>query len=200
MKVIVLCSGRTGSFTLYRSCQHISNFAVGHESQVDLSGAKRFHFPDQHIEIDNRLVWQLGSLDQYIGNQSFYVHLTRERSAVKQSFINRLYQPKSIFYSYCEAIKKSTPENLSSDEIARLADDFLDSIDTNIQYFLKDKTHQMEFQVENYQQDFARFWEFIDARGDYEQALTEWSKKHNPSGKSKTNFLYDFKRMMKRYL
>ena len=200
MKVIVLCSGRTGSFTLYRSSQHISNFTVSHESQVELLGAKRFRFPDQHIEIDNRIIWQLGSLEQYIGNQAFYVHLTRESAAVKQSFINRLYQPKSIFYSYCESIKKSTPENLSSDEIVYLADDFLDSIDANIRYFLKDKTHQMEFRVENYQQDFSRFWEFIDAKGDYEQALTEWSKKHNPSGKSKTNFLYDLKRMIKRYL
>ena len=200
MKVIVLCSGRTGSNTLYRASQFIDNFTVGHESQVKLLGAERFDFPDQHIEIDNRLIWQLGSLEQHIGNQAMYVHLTREKLAVKQSFINRLYQPKSIFYSYCESIKKSTPEKLSLDEIDYLADDFLDSIDANIRYFLKDKTHQMEFRVENYKQDFAQFWEFINAKGDYEKALTEWSKKHNSSKKSKTNFPYDLKRMIKRYL
>jgi len=200
LKVVVLCSGRTGSTTLYRACQHINNFSVGHESQVHLLSAKRFQFPDQHIEIDNRLVWQLGSLEQHIGDQAFYVYLTRERSAVKQSFINRLYQPKSIFYSYCESIKKSTPENLNSDEIAHLADDFLDSIDANIRYFLRDKNHQMEFKVENFQQDFAYFWKFINAKGDYEKALAEWSKKHNSSKKAKTNFLYDLKRMIKRYL
>ena len=200
MKVIVLCSGRTGSTTLYRACQFIDDFTVGHESRVEHLGAKRFDFPDQHIEIDNRLIWQLGSLEQHIGDQALYVHLKRERLAVKQSFINRLYQPKSIFYSYCESIKKSTPENLSSDEKEHLADDFLDSIDANIRYFLKDKTHQMEFHVENYQQDFAQFWEFINAKGDYEKALAEWSKKHNSSKKHKTNFAYDFKRMIKRYL
>ena len=200
MKVIVLCSGRTGSTTLYRSCQHIDNFTVNHESQVELLGARRFDFPDQHIEIDNRLIWQLGSLEQHIGDRALYVHLTRERSAVKQSFINRLYQPKSIFYSYCESIKKSTPENLSSDEIADLADDILDNIDANIRYYLKDKTHQMEFQIENYQQDFALFWEFINAKGDLEKALAEWSKKYNSSKKAKTNFPYDLKRMIERYL
>ena len=200
MKVIVLCSGRTGSTTLYRSCQLLDNFSVGHESQVKRLGAERFQFPDQHIEIDNRLIWQLGNLQQHIGNQAMYVHLTRERSAVKQSFINRLYQPKSIFYSYCESIKKSTPENLSSDEIDHLADDLLNSIDANIRYFLKDKTHQMEFHVENYQQDFSHFWEFINAKGDFEKALTEWSRKHNSSKKTKTNFRYDLKRMIKRYL
>ena len=200
MKVIVLCSGRTGSFTLYRACQHITNFTVGHESQVNLLGAKRFHFPNQHIEIDNRLVWQLGSLEQYVGDKAFYVHLTREITAVKQSFINRLYQPKSIFYGYCEAIKKSTPENLGSDEIAHLADDFLDSIDANIRYFLKDKPHQMEFRVENHKEDFARFWEFIYAEGQYKKGLAEWSKKHNSSKAAKTNFSYDLKRIIKRYL
>ena len=200
MKVIVLCSGRTGSTTLYQSCQYINNFTVGHESQAGILGTERFLFPDQHIEIDNRLIWQLGSLEQHIGDQAFYVHLTRERSAVKQSFINRLYQPKSIFYGYCESIKKSTPEDLKPDEIAYLADDLLDSIDANIRYFLKDKTYQMEFNVENYQQDLDRFWNFINAKGDHDKALAQWSKKHNSSKKTKKNLAYDLKRMIKRYL
>lgn len=200
MKVIVLCSGRSGSTTLYRACQFIDDFTVGHESRVELLGAERFDFPDQHIEIDNRLIWQLGNLGQHIGDQAMYVHLIRERSAVKQSFINRLYQPKSIFYSYCESIKKSTPEKLCANEIALLSDDFLDNIDANIRYFLKDKTHQMEFHIENYHQDFASFWKFINATGDYEKALAEWSNKHNSSKKAKTNLPYDFKRMIKRYL
>jgi len=184
---------------MYRSCQHIDNFTIGHESQVELLGNTRFQFPDQHIEVDNRLIWQLGGLNQYIGDDALYVHLVRERTAVKKSFIKRLYQPKSIFYGYCEAIKKTTPENLSHDEIEKLADDFLDSVDANINFFLENKTHQMVFQLENYQQDFSSFWNRINASGDYQKALNEWTKKYNPSKKNKTNFTYDLKKMIKRY-
>ena len=199
MKVIVLCSGRTGSFTFYRSCQALSNFSVAHESKSHITGSKRFELPDQHIEIDNRLVWQLGSLEHYVGDNAHYVHLKRERNEVKKSFIKRIYQPKSIFYSYCEAIKKSTPENLDQEELETLADDLLDNIDHNIDHFLKNKTHQMVFQLEEYERAFPKFWQFIHAEGNYEQALSEWSKKHNPSSASKTNLQYDLKRMLKRY-
>ena len=199
MRVIVLCSGRTGSFTFYRSCQSLSNFTVSHESKSHITGSKRFDLPDQHIEIDNRLVWQLGSLERYVGDNAHYVHLKRERAEVKKSFIKRVYQPKSIFYSYCEAIKKSTPENLKHEELASLADDFLDNIEHNIDHFLRDKTHRMDFQLEEYEKAFPEFWRFVNAKGDYEQALAEWSEKHNPSRINKTNLNYDLKRMVKRY-
>ncbi len=195
----MLCSGRTGSFTFYRSCQILSNFTVSHESKSHITGSKRFDLPDQHIEIDNRLVWQLGSLERYVGDNAHYVHLKRERAEVKKSFIKRVYQPKSIFYSYCEAIKKSTPENLKHEELASLADDFLDNIEHNIDHFLRDKTHRMDFQLEEYEKAFPEFWRFVNAKGDYEQALAEWSEKHNPSRSNKTNLNYDLKRMVKRY-
>lgn len=200
MKIIVLCSGRTGSYTLSKACEHISNFTCSHESQVSIPYGKRFQFPDQHIEIDNRLIWQLGGLESHIGNDARYVYLKRDLAHVKQSFIKRLYQPKSIFYSYCEAVKKSTPENISKQEIDQLAVDFLKTIDDNIRFYLRDKTYQMDFQLENYANDFAKFWNFIDAEGDYDKALNEFSKQHNPSKTSKTNFRYDLKRLIKRYI
>ncbi|MDR9447709.1 MAG: hypothetical protein RI535_00630 [Psychroflexus sp.] len=199
MKVIVLCSGRTGSLTLSKSCQHISNYTCNHESKVQLRFNDRFKFPDQHIEIDNRLIWQLGSLQNNIGDDARYVYLKRDLSKVKKSFINRLYQPKSIFYSYCESVKKSTPENKSATEIDQLADDFLKTVDDNIRFYLKDKSYQMEFQLENYATDFSKFWDFIAAKGDYDKAVSEFSKQHNPSKKSKANLSYDLKRMLKRY-
>ena len=67
MNVFVLCTGRCGSVTLYKICKHIQNFTSGHESRKKLD----FKYQENHIEIDNRLSWFLGRLDdKFIINPS----------------------------------------------------------------------------------------------------------------------------------
>ena len=89
MNVFVLCTGRCGSTTFARAAEHATNFSVGHESRKRLIGAERFAYADNHIEVDNRLSWMLGRLDDHYGERARYVHLTREREAVARSFLQR---------------------------------------------------------------------------------------------------------------
>ena len=74
--------------------QHVNTskgYSVGHEQNVCLTGEDRFSYPDNHIEVDNRLSWLLGRLDSRHDSSTFYVHLTRD--------------PKKVF----EYLASSTP-------------------------------------------------------------------------------------------
>lgn len=56
-------------------------------------------------------------------------------------------------------------------------------IETNINYFLKDKSSAMNFSLENAKDDFKIFWNKINAEGDLESALAEWDTTYNGTTK-----------------
>ena len=79
-----MCTGRSGSVTFYNVCKHIKNYTTGHESRKNLD----IIFPDNHIEIDNRLSWFLGTLNENFGNDAIYVHLRRNKYEVAKVTLN----------------------------------------------------------------------------------------------------------------
>ena len=177
MNVFVLCTGRCGSVTFNRACQHITNYTSAHESRAGMIGKERFNFAANHIEVDNRLSWFLGRLDQSYGRDAFYVHLSRDLNAVATSYSKR--SGKGIMRAYKSGVLIKAPRNL--DDLA-IATDYCHTIDSNIRLFLRDKPNKMEFKLENCVADFGVFWEAIGAQGDLDAAIVEWGKKYNPSG------------------
>ena len=176
MNVFILNTGRCGSTTFIKACQHINNYSAAHESRATFIGEQRLAFPDNHIEADNRLSWILGRLDNTYSDNAFYVHLMREKNSTAESFSKRT--DFGIMKAYREGILMQEQEN---DSALELAHDYIETIETNISLFLKDKTHTLEFNLENAEQDFARFWQAINAQGDFEAALTEWNTSYNAS-------------------
>ena len=59
--------------------------------------------------------------------------------------------------------------------------DYCDTVNSNIELFLKDKPNQMTFSLENAKEDYRKFWEFIGAEGDLDAALSEFGVHHNAS-------------------
>ena len=57
--------------------------------------------------------------------------------------------------------------------------DQVETVNTNIRHFLKDKTHTMNFRLEEAQQCWPELWEWIGAEGSYSDSLAEWSVQHN---------------------
>lgn len=176
MNIFVLNSGRCGSTTFARACSHITNYSVGHESRACLPGADRLAYPEDHIEADNRLSWLLGRLDAAYGNDAFYVHLIREPDATARSFTRR--ESFGIMKAYREGILMGGQEGQSS---YALAMDYLDTVQGNIELFLKDKDKKMVFRLENAPADFSRFWQLAGATGDLQKALGEWGHAYNAS-------------------
>ncbi|SEH04183.1 hypothetical protein [Candidatus Venteria ishoeyi] len=176
MNIFILNTGRCGSTTFIKACQHIDNYTAAHESRLRYIGRQRLAYPEQHIEADNRLSWLLGRLEQAYGDQAFYVHLRRNPAQTADSFAKR--SQFGVMRAYKEGFLLGGEKNQSARDIAL---DYIDSIDSNIALFLKDKSRQMDFHLESAQADFTRFWHEIGASGDLQQALMEWDVTYNAS-------------------
>lgn len=173
--IFILCTGRCGSKTFIMACKHIMNFSSAHESRRDMLGEGRLDYPKNHIEADNRLSWFLGRLDSHYGNNAIYVHLKRDSKATAISYSKRLFS-NGIMSAYKKGIFMTLPESISNLSIAL---DLCNTVNSNIELFLKDKDKKMEFNIENAKEDFLRFWELIGAEGDIEAAFLEFETCYN---------------------
>ena len=188
MRVFVLCTGRCGSETFARACGHMSNFSAAHESQApwhkgSLCNYESLDYPDNHIEVDNRLSWFTGRLDHTHGDKAFYVHLLRDREETASSLARRGTQ--SILYAYSTGILQHYEQANMADEKHRhrVALHYWDTVNSNIELFLRDKTRVMTMWLHDIRDPFAEFWQAIGAVGDLDAALNEWDVQHNSSKK-----------------
>lgn len=178
MNVFVLCTGRSGSTTFIKACSHIVNYTSAHESRTGLIGDQHFKYPENHIEADNRLSWFLGRLDKIYGNNAMYVHLKRNTYDTAKSLVKRYSYMEGIIFAYHNSILYSSSHKT---DLLEVCIDYCDTVNSNIEAFLKDKKHKMSFSMENSSLDFPKFWDFIGAKGDFEKAIAEWSIPYNPS-------------------
>ncbi|CAL2087434.1 hypothetical protein [Tenacibaculum sp. 190524A05c] len=193
MRVFVLCTGRSGSLSFVNACKHIRNFTTSHESLADVFGNERFNFPNNHIEVDNRLSWSLGHLNKYFGDDAIYIHLKRDRDKTANSFFQRFYLPGSIIDAFCDGVRMNPVEKLSKKMRLKACYDYVDTVNTNIEYFLLDKSKKMTINLETIEQDFPKFLEFINADIDLEKGIEELRKSHNSSFQRKLNLDYRVK-------
>lgn len=182
MRIFILCTGRSGSSSIIKACEHITNYTASHESLSKEFGNNRFNYPDNHIEADNRLSWNLGHLNKHYGDDSFYVHLKRDRKKTAQSFMKRFYTG-SIIDAFCSGIRMVPSEKLSEEERLKACYDYVDTVTINIEHFLSDKSNVMTIHLESIEEDFKEFWSQINAEGEIENALNEFKTNHNSTEK-----------------
>ena len=176
MNVFVLNTGRCGSMTFAKACSHITNFSSGHETRAHRLGPGRLRYPGNHIEVDNRLSWMLGRLDDIFGDSAIYVHLHRRRADVMRSYIKRADRGIMRAYGSVITIPKIRGSTINAESCAR---DMLYTMEKNIQLFLRDKTRVMHVSLENAADDFPKFWKLIGAKGDLSAAVSEFSVRYN---------------------
>ena len=160
--------------TFIRACEHITNYTAAHESRRHLVGADRLAYPPDHIEADNRLAWFTGRLDRDYGDEPLYVYLRRDPDKVVASYAERY--DLGILRAYRRQILWKVPHDSDPETIAR---DYLETMSTNIELFLRDKSKVMEFQLENAREAFPAFWQRIGAEGDLDAALATFETHHN---------------------
>ncbi|WP_404361158.1 hypothetical protein [Methylotuvimicrobium sp. KM1] len=177
MNVFILSTGRCGSVTFIKACKHITNYSCSHESRCTKLGESRVDYPVDHIEADNRLSWFLGRLDEKYGNNALYIHLKRNDLQTARSYAEKERYHGGIMKAYRGmGILLEIPEDTDPMSIAI---DYCDTVNSNINLFLKDKTNKMIVNLENIDQDFRVFWELIKAKGDMEAALSEFKVNYN---------------------
>ena len=181
MNVFVLTTGRSGSLTFAEACRHITNYSSGHETRVGLVGAERLAYPEQHIEIDNRLAWFTGRLDAAFGDEAFYVHLLRDGEATATSHVRRWSKP--AMRSYRNGILWDVDPEADRMDLAR---DLNLTMNSNIELFLRDKSKTMRVDIETAAADFPAFWAGIGAEGDLPAAVAELELKHHQGSSPRT--------------
>ena len=203
MNVFVLGTGRCGSVTFSKACQHITNYTSGHETRWGHKGASRLTFRDKHIEVDNRLSWHLGELGAMYPD-AFFVHLVRDREATAKSFATRWridppYRYRSAprgfrrlirrfessgsrpgiieAYAYSVLGRNRPWEHRERLDVCRA---YVDTVNSNIQEFLKDRD-SLEVRLEQAAEAFDTFWERLGAEGDATAAIAELQRPYNAS-------------------
>jgi len=175
MRVFVIGTGRCGTLSFAKACEHITNYSSGHETHHKQLGPTRWEYPDRHIEVDNRLSWGLGRL---IANYpcATYVWLRRNREAVAKSYLRRWDLGGGILPAYGRGVLRVNEPSLE------LALDLVDTIESNIRVALPSARGSVfTVALERIGRDFEIFWKLIAARGSYEQAMGEFAQCHNRS-------------------
>jgi len=175
--VFVLSTGRCGSTPFAKACEHIDNYTVAHESRMSAVGPERFDYPPDHIEVDNRLSWLTGRLARrFDDEETFYVHLRRDRDETARSFARRW--GKGIIRAYARGILSRAHR---SGEPLEICLDYCHTVNANIEEFVAHRTHAMTIRLDDVDELFPRFWERIGAEGDLSAAMAEWQVRHNRS-------------------
>lgn len=175
MRVFVLGTGRCGTTTFARACEHLSNFSAGHETRARCIGDDRFGYPDQHIEVDNRLTWFLGELGRRFP-QARYVHLRRHREEVVDSFLHR-WRTRSIIRAFGHQLvlhRADWPEERRRD-VCRF---YVDTVTANVAEFLASRP-SMTIWLHEAAAQFPSFVDWIGGEGDVAAAVAEWAVRYN---------------------
>jgi hypothetical protein len=183
MRIFVLSTGRCGSTTFARACEHLTNYSSAHESIANaMLFDERFRYPDNHIEADNRLSWFLGDLGRrFDGSDCLYVHLTREPEAVAASFRARWDEnwAGGIIGAFAQGLLM-TAEARPDEEKMAVCRFYVETVNANISEFLRFRP-SMNVSLGNVQHDFRLFLNRISAEGDLEAAQNEWAVRRNAS-------------------
>ena len=196
MRAFVLCTGRCGSTTFARACDHITNFSSGHETNIAAID-DRLRYPDQHIEVDSRLAWFLGELGATYPEAVVYVHLLRDDDAVVRSYMKRVPDVWSRRGRVVDSWRRATGrrrltigdafshgiimrQRLNVGELERALHVMVQTINSNIVEFLRNRPH-ITITIADPEAPFRRFWSLIDARGDLTQAIDEFTVRYNAS-------------------
>jgi hypothetical protein len=153
------------------------NFTAGHETLAREPLPRRLDYPDEHIEVDNRLFFYLGLLEEAFGAEPFYVHLLRDEQDVVRSLLDRWDTPISLGQGWERTVMMrgaGTPQLH-----AEAAADAVTAMNAGIRVFLRDKPRQQVIHLEDCPEAFGRFWDAVGAVGDRDSAMAEWSVSHN---------------------
>lgn len=177
MNVFVLGTGRCGTVTFSKACQHITNFTCGHETMAGITTPDRFEYPEQHIEVDPHLSWTLGQIIERYPH-SYFVHLQRDKSQVVDSWIRRGIRNNVGAAPLIDVIFQTKSRRIGEKAYRRSVSLLHDTVVANIQRGLKNlySDHVWLHEAKRW---FPLFWHFIRAEGDLEAALSEFDIKHN---------------------
>ncbi|MCK4746434.1 MAG: hypothetical protein KAT15_05340 [Bacteroidales bacterium] len=211
MKVFVLGTGRSGTKTFARACEHLTNYTVSHNSLREGAGFDHkwsvLKSKDQHIEVDDRLSWLLPVMERLHGDDAYYVHLWRDPAKVVRSYARpgRLHLQGSLLSTFYHGILGTPAEKrkVRAADAEKAGAICVEVINKNIENFLEDKSNRIFIDIDDPKEPYRHFLQEIGAEGDLEAALTEFEAIYDPVSGSRLrnhckNFIYEGKLLVLR--
>lgn len=174
MRVFVLGTGRCGSVTFSKACQHIKNYTVTHEGKA---GRLDLDFPNNHIEVDPHLFWNIHELTLKY-KDAVYVHLIRDKIPCVLSLASRASVSKHwIPFVYQKEYPEKEDAHLAAERFYRFVNDSI------MKMILPYRFTYLQIPIGGYREQilhaFREFWGTIGASGDFVQALREFDTHYN---------------------
>jgi hypothetical protein len=194
--------------TFSRGCEHLSNFTTSHERNRGLLPPGHLEYPDDHIEVDNRLSWFLGPLAQRYPDAR-YVHLHRNPEEVVASYLKRWPPNPRRIDARRHPVRKLRTTALQQwnpgtrpgngiigafahplmargtpwpeEEREAVVRYYVDTVTANIELFLADRP-RLDVHLETIVDDFDRFCDWVGAEGDLDAAHAALGERHNRHG------------------
>lgn len=169
-----MCSGTS---TFIRACRHLTNFTVGCSAAIPLIGEPQFQYPDNHIEVDPRLVWFLGPLMRRYPD-AVYVHLRRREEDVIASLMN--FPIRSSQEPLLKALQGMLPPDASTELRRSVLQMYVNSVNASAETFLRTRS-SMNLWLHGMRESFPVFLDYIGAQGDISAAVAEWREHDAPN-------------------
>lgn len=178
MNVFVVGTGRCGTVTFTKACEHITNYTAAHEHRKGMA-LLDFVYGPNHIAVDPHLSWVLALLLE-AHPDAFYVHLTRDRDAAAYSFYRRGRSHTRGIAPIMSSALQTNCFQMEDPEFRQVCGAFHDIVNAAIRNQLRGH-RSMTVHIERPKPQFREFWTQIGAEGDLEAALAEFDVRHNAS-------------------
>jgi hypothetical protein len=172
LNVFVTGTGRCGSVSFWRACQHITNYTAFHESPCGL-----LSYPDLHIEVNPQLRYVIEIVARRHPDAK-WVHLVRDREQTAAS-LARL-DGGNWLRSFCPFMNTVMPCGDPIERARRVYDIITAQIDASLAASVPAE-NRMEVHLSSIGEDWPKFWQWIGAAGDLESSLKSWETPYNTS-------------------
>ena len=180
MRVFVIGTGRCGTVTLSKALALQFSYSVGHESRTTLF-KDRLCYPDNHIEVDNRLSWFTGLLREiYDPQETVFVHMRRDAHAVAMSYALR-YRPGGLLHAFMHGIIQTTPGNATHEDRVHTSLLMVEAIQSQCELFLQSVPMAVTIDLEQPRDGIRLLCEYVHLQKYEDTFLDAMGQVHNAS-------------------
>lgn len=170
MRIFVTGTGRCGSVSFHEACKFITNYTTAHETE-----SSTLEYPDNHIEVNPQFRKCIGRIQNKYPD-SKWVHLIRSEAYCVPSLASL--DGGEIMRGYYQ-LHKSIIQN---DSPLVIASEFWKAENEIIACQLMCRVPHKQrrtIHLENINNTWNMFWDWIGAEGNFEESLNSWKTPHN---------------------
>lgn len=179
MRTFVTGTGRCGSVTFARACDHATNVSVDHEEY------RGFCYPDGHVSINPQHRSCIRELVKRYPDAK-WIHLVRvDREACARSLVNLgrgavLRAHYSLYPSSTPFKRYVAPSSLTPAQLLTVARRFYDDWNAIIEDQLSvSGVDAKRLELEHAADQWTKLWEWMGLEGNREASTLEWRTRHN---------------------